>query len=225
VVAAELGLDPARTIPALREAEQAGIVVRDRPDHFWFRHPLLVEVLEETMTNVETVAPHAAWARRLTELAGGTLDELARQGDLARHLEASGDASGSRAASLRAADLAEEIGAVREVARHLQRATRSGFESPSRDSRRSEVALLERTALTSERAGDGAATLAAWSRALELVDPVADPLLASRLVVEHANATWKTGVVKAKPSTSCRARWPSAAARRARWNTPSPWPS
>jgi DNA-binding CsgD family transcriptional regulator/tetratricopeptide (TPR) repeat protein len=198
-VAASLRLDPTTCLPGLRDAEDVGIVVRERPDRFWFRHPLLVEVLEGTMTTAEATPVHAAWARRLEDLPDGAVDELARQGDLARHRESSGDHAGSLEASLRAADLAEGIGAVREVAGHLRRAARLTASLPDAEDRDGEVALLERTAYACERVGEGAAALAAWSRALELTDAEAEPLRASRLVVEHANAAWKTGVVKDKP--------------------------
>jgi len=204
-----VGVDPATCLPGLREAQDVGIVVRERPDHFWFRHPLLVELLLGTMTTAEAAPLHAAWARRLEDLPDGGVDELARQSDLARHRESAGDGAGSLDASLHAADLAEAIGAVREVAAHLQRAARlaSRLSDPGHrlpEDRAREVALLERTAYACERAGEGPAALAAWSRALELTDAGVDPLLASRLLVEHANATWKTGVVKDKPVAEMR---------------------
>ena len=197
-VAAALRLDPDGCPRALRAAEDEGIVVRDG-DHFWFRHPLLVDVLEGTMTSAERGPVHTAWARRLASLPDDDVRELARQSDLARHHEAGGDLAESLAASLRAAHLAEQIGAVREVAAHLKRAVRLTRQVGGTPDVRDEVSLLERTALACDRVGEGAAALAAWTRALELVDPAADPLLASHLVVERANASWTTGVVRDKP--------------------------
>jgi DNA-binding CsgD family transcriptional regulator/tetratricopeptide (TPR) repeat protein len=197
-VVAELGADPASCVPALREAEDAGIVVRQGPHQFWLRHPLLVEVLEATMTPTEARPVHAAWAHCLERLAPSAIDELTRQSDLARHHEASGDAVASLEASLRAADLAEAIGAAREVAVHLKRVVRLGSAVDTGD-REGQIALLERTADSCDRVGDGMAALAAWTRALELTDARADPLGASRLVVERANASWKVGLTKEKP--------------------------
>jgi hypothetical protein len=247
-VLTELGADPATCVPALREAEDAGVVVREGAHQFWVRHPLLLEVLQATMTPTEARPVHAAWAHCIEGLAPSAIDELARQSDLARHYDASGDVVASLEASLRAADLAEGIGAVREVAGHLERAARLMGSLPDPEDRDGEVALLERTAYACERVGRGPAALAAWSRALELTDVEVHPLLASRFVVEHANAAWKTGVVKDKPvadmvravgltrsapvSAEHAIAWPSSAAARAGPGWPTtpvgtrarPWP-
>jgi DNA-binding CsgD family transcriptional regulator/tetratricopeptide (TPR) repeat protein len=198
-VVTELAADPASCVPALREAEDAGIVVREGQHHFWFRHPLLVEVLEATMTTTEARPVHAAWAHCIEGLAPSAVDELTRQSDLARHHEASGDAAASIEASLRAADLAEAIGAVREVAAHLKRVVRLGTPDVDLPDLQDQVALLERTARACERVGDAPAALSAWSAALELTDTGAEPQRASRLVIACGNASWRAGVRKDKP--------------------------
>jgi DNA-binding CsgD family transcriptional regulator/tetratricopeptide (TPR) repeat protein len=147
------------------------------------------------------VAPiHGAWARELRSVAREGVEELQRQGDLALHHELSGDLHLSLEASLRAADLAEEIQAVREVAQHLQRATRlwpTLYDEV--DGRRGEVELLERAARASRRVGDGAQSLAAFTRALALVDASCDPLTASRIMVQRADTAWHMGPADTDP--------------------------
>ena len=189
------GLDPATCHMALREAADRGIVVGHGHDVFWFRHPLLAEVLYGTFSISEVGPIHAAWARKLESEASRGVDEVRRQGDLARHYEECGDLLSSLEASLRAAHLAEELHAVREAAQHLQRAVRLWPKvHDDEEGRCLEGGLLERAARASRRVGDGEASLAAWDRALELVDERTDPLRACRLILEWDATAWEMGV-------------------------------
>ena len=134
---------------------------------------------------------HAAWAEEIGRQTRVGVDELERQADLALHHERSGNDPESLEASLRAAQLAEQIGAVREVAEHLERVSRlwpGVFDGE--DERRGEIELLERSARASRRVGDGKESLAALTRALALVDVERDPLTASRIMVYDASTTW-----------------------------------
>src|SRR5262245_37668169 len=185
---------------ALQVATNHGIVVGLGGDVYWFRHPLLAELLYATYCTAEVAPIHAAWARELRSVAREGVEELQRQGDLAVHYELGGDLHLSLEASLRAADLAEEIQAVREVAQHLQRATRLWpMLYDEVDGRGREVELLERAARASRRVGDGAESLVAFTRALELVDASCDPLTASRIIVQRANTAWFMGPAGTEP--------------------------
>lgn len=199
-VVTDLGHPRSASSTALQVAADQGIVVSLGGDVYWFRHPLLAELLYATYSTTQVAPIHGAWARELRSLAREGVEELQRQGDLALHHELSGDLDLSLDASLRAADLAEEIQAVREVAQHLRRATRLWPTlRDDADGRRREVELLERAARASRRVGDGAESVAAFTRALELVDPSCDPLTASRIIVQRANTAWHMGPAGREP--------------------------
>ena len=212
----DLGLPHSAGSTALQVATNHGIVVSLGGDVYWFRHPLLAELLYATYSTTQVAPIHGAWARELRSVAREGVEELQRQGDLALHHELSGDLHLSLEASLRAADLAEEIQAVREVAQHLQRATRlwpTLYDEV--DGRRREVELLERAARASRRVGDGAESLAAFTRALELVDASCDPLTASRILVQRADTAWHMGSADTEPIDELRAvelsrEWPDS---------------
>jgi tetratricopeptide (TPR) repeat protein len=196
----DLGLPHSAGSTALEVATNHGIVVSLGGDVYWFRHPLLAELLYATYSTTQVAPIHGAWARELRSEAREGVEELQRQGDLALHYELSGDLHLSLEASLRAADLAEEIQAVREVAQHLQQATRLWPTSYDEvDGRRREVELLERAAQASRRVGDGAESLTALTKALELVDASCDPLTASRIMAHRADTAWHMGPADTDP--------------------------
>jgi hypothetical protein len=97
---------------------------------------------------------NAAWARNLESQVCAAVDEVRQQGDLARHHEEGGDLASCLRASLRAAELAEQLCAVREVAQHLQRAARPWPKVHGDNESRLESELLERVARASRRVGD-----------------------------------------------------------------------
>jgi DNA-binding CsgD family transcriptional regulator len=193
-VAYDLSCDRQVTAKALLDAAGLGVVVASDDDAHWFRHPLLGELLAASYSVTEAAPVHAAWARALTNEQRTGVDELQRQGDLALHFERSQQDRLSLDASLRAADLAEEIHAVREVAEHLQRAARLWPRVYDEEGQAGVIELLERSARASRRVGDGPSSLAALERALEIVDADRDRLLASRLMTLHAGTSWFVGV-------------------------------
>ena len=91
-------------------------------ERVWFRHPLLADVLIETYLPGEAAPVHAAWAAHLEPVSAEGVDELRRLGDLALHHEQAGEGVAAFTALLRAAELAEELGAWREAADLLVRA-------------------------------------------------------------------------------------------------------
>ena len=184
-------IDRATTAAALQDATDHGIVIDLGQDMHWFRHPLLAELLYATYSRAEAAPIHGVWAHELSLEPCVGVEELQRQSDLALHHERHGELRESLGASLRAADLAEEIHAVREVAQHLQRARRLWPRSyDDEEGRRREVDLLERSARASRRAGDGSDSLEALTRALDLVDAGRDPLVAARIMVYRADTAW-----------------------------------
>ncbi|TCC62123.1 hypothetical protein E0H73_15540 [Kribbella pittospori] len=194
-VAATRGIGPEALTNALVEATDTGISVAQGVDMCWFRHPLLAEVLYATFVPGEAESVHAAWAKTLETRSATGPDEVQRQGDLALHYEGAHDLASCLEASLRAADLANGIISRREEAIHLRRAARLWSTVYGTDSagRADEGDLLERVARANELVGEGEASFAAWSRALELVDERTDPLRASRLRRRWADSAWATG--------------------------------
>jgi DNA-binding CsgD family transcriptional regulator len=200
-VAAARGIGPEALTSALAEATNAGICVAQGPDLCWFRHPLLAEVLYATFVPGEAESVHAAWAKTLEARSAAGPDEVQRQGDLALHYERAHDLDACLEASLRAADLAKGIGAPREEAIHLRRATRlwPRVHRSDADSVDRELDLLERVGRADDLLGDGEASFAAWSRALEHVDERAEPLHASRVLRRWADSAWATGRTRGRP--------------------------
>jgi DNA-binding CsgD family transcriptional regulator/tetratricopeptide (TPR) repeat protein len=194
------GLPEATARTALVEATDQRILVAQGRDTCWFRHPLLAEVLGDTIPPGAAVPIHAAWAATLEQTAGTGIDEVRRQGDLARHYEAANDLAAGLRASLEAARLAQEIKAPHEAAVHLRRAA-GLWPVVHRDQPdvAGEVRLMEDLARASHLIGDGEASIAAWSRALELVDEDSNPLYASHLMVEWSEVAYELARFETPP--------------------------
>lgn len=194
-VAAARGIGAEALTTALAEATDGGIIVAQGHDRCWFRHPLLADVLYGTFAPGEAEPVHAAWARTLELCSLPGLEEVRRQGDLALHYGAAHDLESCLKASLRAAELAQEMKTLREEALHLRRAARLWPQVHRNDADQAtrEVDLLERAAYVSRLIGDGEASLAACDRALELVDEPEEPLRASRLLLQSAGTRWDMG--------------------------------
>ncbi|MFI6830793.1 AAA family ATPase [Kribbella sp. NPDC050241] len=200
LVAAAFGTGREALSTALVEATARGIVVALDSTTCWFRHPLLAEVLYATFVPGEAAPYHAAWAKTLQTGTPAGIDEVRWQGDLALHYEGAHDLPACLEASLRAADLARRIKAIREEAVHLRRAARLWPAVHREDNdAEGEVDLLERVARTTSQVGLTEASYEAWSRASQLVDPAADPLRASRVLIEWSDQAWETGNIAAEP--------------------------
>jgi DNA-binding CsgD family transcriptional regulator len=187
-VAANDGIGADEVTAALAEATDHGIVVAQEANRCWLRHPLLADVLYDTLAPGEAVSIHASWAKVLETGPGHGMDELRRQADLARHYEGSQQLSACFDASLRAADLAQRAKALREEATHLSRAARL-WPAASDPDTVDEADLQHRVGRTSFLVGDSEASLAALGRALEVVDADTDPLRVSRLLIDWSDAS------------------------------------
>ncbi len=177
----------------VHEAVDAGILVVEG-EQVWFRHPLLADVLMGTYLPGEAAPVHAAWARVLSHAAAEGIDEVRRQSALALHCQAAGDARGAFDASMRAAYLAEQHRELGEAARNLVRAAALWDDgAPEPADTAALAALLERGGAICYRADQGVQAHALVARALEVVDERADPLCASRLLVEWTDLEWELG--------------------------------
>ena len=128
---------------------------------------------------------HAAWAQHLEKTSATGVEELRRLGDLATHHERAGASEAAFAMLLRAADLAEELGAFREHADLLTRAADlwdAGASEPA--DVRARARLLERAGMACGMMERYADAYRLQELAHRLVDPDRDPLWSSRLARE-----------------------------------------
>lgn len=180
------GFLPVEDLPTLiQEAVDGGVLpaVGDQP--YWFRHPLLAEVLLSTFTPQELVSVHAAYAGDLEtklvirpDLAGGLAADLALHHEGARQLDQ------AFAFSIRAAEFAHELNASAVEAAHLTRACAlwERAEAQMRESTEDRIALLLRTSRVGEQAGVLEHT-ELLDQAISLVDRLEAAALARRLGV------------------------------------------
>ena len=198
-VAQAAGLSRNSVSPALAEAIAEGVVREDR-GRFWFRHPLLAEVLYDGMTSGEPARLHAVYARVL-DTEGGE-DEGRLAADLAVHHERAGNLDEAFTWSLRAADHAAHLHASAEEATHLERACRLWPEVPDPDpaAELERVDLLFRTSQASSRVSRYEDALRLLEEARAMVDQGQHPLLASKLLTSWCQAAWQ----RSAPGTSRR---------------------
>jgi DNA-binding CsgD family transcriptional regulator/tetratricopeptide (TPR) repeat protein len=194
----------AQDLPDLvREAVDAGVVQVVGEQTYWFRHPLLAEVLLATLTLPERMPVHAAYAEALGGIAATRSDLAAGlSADLAVHHEGAGQIDQAFAFSILAADFAHDLHASSVEAAHLLRACavweRVGEQM--RGSTEDRIALLLRTSRVGQRAGvlESPELL---DQAISLVDRQRQPLLASTLLAERGDRVWQLDDL---PSTQVR---------------------
>jgi len=205
-VAATRGIATESSAGALAEATNHGILVAQDAGRCWFRHPLLAEVLCDTFAPGMAASIHAVWATTIEADSGVGVDEVRRQGDLALHYEAADNPNASLQASLRAADLAQNLKTPREAAVHLRRAARlwQAAHQGRPDDPDGEARLAESLARVSHLIGDGEASYAAWSHARELVEANTDPLRASRFLIEQSVVAYELGRFENPPVAEAR---------------------
>jgi DNA-binding CsgD family transcriptional regulator/tetratricopeptide (TPR) repeat protein len=184
-IAADLGVTDAGS---LREAVDAGVLVLGGGEGVWFRHPLLARVLAESYLPGEAAPVHAAWGAHLESFSAEGVDELRRLGDIATHCEHAGDGVAAFTALLRAADLAEQLGARREAADLLVRAADLWEVAADVSDDLSRARLLERAGEACWWVGRAQQGYRLHRAALDLVSPEHDPLWASRLTRAVASA-------------------------------------
>jgi DNA-binding NarL/FixJ family response regulator len=188
-VASALGLEADVVTNCLWEAQDRGVVDRTGGGVWWFRHPLLAEVLYDGLSLDQTAELHADYLRvldsRPTEVTAA---------DLAVHHEKAGHIDATYRWSLVAAEQAARLRAPTEEAIQLRRASALWETvSPSiRGTRKDRIALLRRTSVACGRAGWPEVTVALLTEALSLVDREQEPALACDLLVLLTNARWQS---------------------------------
>ncbi|SNY60918.1 helix-turn-helix transcriptional regulator [Paractinoplanes atraurantiacus] len=154
------------SLPALREAVDAGVLTATADGRYWFAHPLLAEVLADSLLPEERRARHAA-------LAATAGDPIAR----ADHYFEAGMTDEAYEWALTAADAA---GGGAETIRLLRRALRLHAD----DSAHAEE-ILHRIREAAHAAGRAVDELEAIDELLEHVDRAARPLTAAELLARR----------------------------------------
>jgi DNA-binding CsgD family transcriptional regulator len=122
LLAAVVALTETEVEAALRIAVDAQLLVIDpNNDTYWFRHPLLGEVVYADLLPPQRQRLHGRIAETLQQRAPEVLRRADRAGELAFHLDRSGDRDGAFRALLAAADAAETV-APGAAFGHLERA-------------------------------------------------------------------------------------------------------
>jgi DNA-binding CsgD family transcriptional regulator len=191
-VAAGHGLDANLIVPCLLEAQDRGVVETADAGIFWFRHPLLAEVLYDDLPPLHAAELHAGYVRVLESVPAGVT--TAPAADLAVHNERAGNIDATYRWSLMAADQAARLRAPAEEAIQLRRACALWESvSPTMRGRRDErVGLLRRTSSVCLRAGWPEVATTLLTDALSLVDREQQRLLACDLLVTRAGSRWQS---------------------------------
>ena len=178
--------------PALQEAEESRILTLVDGERLWFQHPLQAQVLEQSLTSSRRRRWHAAYARcgEASLVSGSPLTF-----DLAVTLTGHHDQAGHRREayewSLRSWDLAGNARRSSEMLKLIRRAVELREGLP--DAAESVTDLLWRLRETAEAVGADGDELAAVNALLEVTDRVAEPLVASELLVRRMLLRTATG--------------------------------
>jgi DNA-binding CsgD family transcriptional regulator len=184
-VAAALGVDADKVAAGVVEATDSGLAVVDRDGSVWFYHPLVAEVLVDTLLPTESARLHAEYVA--VWLVADRPPARLRTAHLALHYEAAGELSAALVWSVRAADEAERVGGHSEQSHHLARAC--GLWPRAEEIARGEAGayagLLLRATRAAHRAGDLDTALELGERAYgETATTEDDPLLCCRVLNE-----------------------------------------
>lgn len=182
---------PHDTVSILREASESGIIETSSDgNYWWFRHPIISEVLEQSMESGQRRAWHAlfaAYAEKLVALSTPPSFELlavlAHHHDAAEHLPEAYDWT------LRAAAVASP--GTSELLRLLTRALALHELLPQATESREE--LLTRIRIAAEAAGAMEEELAAVQGLLALHDESERPLDVAELLVRCTLLRFSTG--------------------------------
>lgn len=196
------GMQQETVAASLRTATRAGVLQVEQGDAYWFRHPLLAEVLYETLVPGEAAPLHAAFVDVLERRAArDEAEQMRLLADLAVHHERSGAVDRAFEYSIAAAEHAGRLQGHPEQATHLVRAVDllPRVQVAAVRDAGGETALLERAAYACSRSGDPLAAHRLVTRALTRVDRDHDPATATRLLTEWCELVWVNGMVERPP--------------------------
>jgi DNA-binding CsgD family transcriptional regulator/tetratricopeptide (TPR) repeat protein len=181
-LAAGQGLVAEDVAAGVAEAAAQGLVLEETRGSVWFRHPLIAEVVAETLPPDDLVEVH----RRCAEvwIAAQDVDERDRANHVALHLAGSRQYDDAFRWSLRAAAEAAAVQAGLEQAHHLATACSLLTSlSPTCRGGVDDVDLLTRAAAAAYASGDAETALGHYERALAQVDRGDQPLSACRIML------------------------------------------
>jgi DNA-binding CsgD family transcriptional regulator/tetratricopeptide (TPR) repeat protein len=197
LLAAATAVSPPELAGALREAVDAGILVRSGSGDAatsTFRHALLQEVVDGELFPAERTALHAAFARAL-EARAATDGPSASPAELARHWDAAGEPARALGPMVDAARAAEQVYAWPEALRLWERA-RELFERVPRAVDVVGSPAVELTARAAEcalLAGDYGRAVTLGRAAVEGIDERSDPTAAGDLHTRLRWYLWEAG--------------------------------
>ncbi len=187
------GMDPRALREACREAVAAQLVVADEEGRYAFRHALLREVVADDLLPGERAELHLALARALEQRTAGLPDHGGAHlaAGIAHHYLAAGDQPAALAASVRAAEAAENVQANGEAAALYSRALQlwDRVANAEQLAERDHVALLDAAARATGREHEPARAETLLRAAIAELDETADAervaMLYERLAVQQ----------------------------------------
>ncbi|HEX4976236.1 MAG TPA: AAA family ATPase [Nocardioides sp.] len=190
---------------ALHRAEVGGVVRRDRDGRVWFRHPLLADVLYDTLLLDEVGRLHRSFVEVLTSDDSSPRGARVR-GDLALHYAGAGMLGQAFEESLAASEEAVRAGALAEAVVLLEQATAlwEDVGPQVRDRHGSLPALLAELAQRARVAGDLETAVEAVERARSLVDEDVEPVVAARILRMSAQLRLAAGLSRDPPVEETR---------------------
>jgi DNA-binding CsgD family transcriptional regulator len=189
-VVSDLGLGEVGA--ALQEAEESRILTLVDGERYWFQHPLQAQVLEQSLTSSRRRRWHAAYARcGEASLVSGSPVTFELAVTLSGHHDQAGHRREAYEWALRSWDLAGDARGSSEMLNLMRRAVelREGLQEAAE----SVTDLLWRLRETAEAVGADFDELAAVDALLEVTDRVAEPLVASELLVRRMMLRTTTG--------------------------------
>jgi DNA-binding NarL/FixJ family response regulator len=185
------GLPEGDAVRGLHEAIDRGVLALPGAGvGVTFRHPLLREVVAESLLPIEARRLHAAFAEALSATGhrSGGPDGVATA-EMAYHWDAAGEVGRALEATVEAAAEAEAVYAFDEARILYERALRLWDLAPYPDDRLplDRLALLDRAAATAALVGDPARAIELAREALTIVDPDAEP---ERAALFHSRLRW-----------------------------------
>ena len=197
LLAEVLAVAPDAVMDGLRPAVERGIVVLDPADgQYRFRHELLREVVEGELMAGERRGLHERFA---TVLAGrpypAAHTPAGAPAELARHWLEAGRTREAYSASLAAGTAAEAVHAHADAHRHYERAIEleGRLRADERPSADEVLGLRRRAADAADFAGDLDRAVELTRKAIDLVDPIADPGTAAVLRGRLGYVLWASG--------------------------------